>query len=163
MRLASFYLVLLVLQGFLSSLMAPVPAPDLFILIVLTLLWRIKPWQLVLVGYGAGLVQDIMGSGVLGTHAFSLAGAALAASFVRSQLSSTGVFERALLVFVACIGKWVVMTGMLLWLTGGVIAYERLASVALLETALTVATGMFILPWGLALLQRSRILQKELL
>ena len=39
-------------------------------------------WQLVLVGYGAGLVQDLVGSGVLGSHALALAAAALVASLV---------------------------------------------------------------------------------
>ncbi|NLG08848.1 MAG: rod shape-determining protein MreD [Deinococcales bacterium] len=163
MRLVIFYLILLVAQGFLSALLAPVPAPDLFLLAVLTLLWRVRPWQLVLVGYGAGLVQDLVGSGVLGSHAFALAAAALVATLVRAQLSNTGVLERALVVFVACLGKWVVMAGMLVWLTGGPFGLGRLGGVALIEATLTVAAGLLVLPWGAALLQRSRILQKELL
>lgn len=158
-----FYLILLVAQGFLSALLAPIPAPDLFLLAVLTLLWRIQPWQLVLLGYGAGLVQDVMGSGVLGAHAFALAMAALVASLVRAQLSNTGVFERMLVVFVASAGKWVVMAGMVVWLSGTSVGLGRLGSVALVEAALTVAAGLLVLPWGVALLERSRILQKELL
>lgn len=163
MRLFSFFIVLLVAQGFLSALLAPLPAPDLFLLGALVLLWRVKPWQLVLIGYGAGLLQDLIGSGVLGSHAFALAAAALAATFVRAQLSNTGVLERALLVFVASVGKWVVMTGLLAWLAGGSMSFARVGMVALMETALTVAAGLLVLPWGAALLQRSRILQKELL
>lgn len=163
MRLFSFYLVLLVAQGFLSALLEPLPAPDLFLLAVLVLLWRVKPWQLVLVGYGAGLLQDIVGYGVLGSHAFALAAAALVATFVRAQLSGSGVLERALLVFVASLGKWLVMAGMLIWLSGGDVSFARLSVVSLVESALTVAAGLLVLPWGAALLQRSRILQKELL
>ena len=60
MRLVLFYLVLLVPQGFLSALLAPVPAPDLFLLAALTLLWRVQPWQLVLVAYGIGILQDML-------------------------------------------------------------------------------------------------------
>lgn len=163
MRLVIFYLILLVAQGFLSALLAPVPAPDLFLLAVLTLLWRVRPWQLVLLAYGAGLVQDLMGSGILGTHALALAAAALVASLVRAQLSNTGVLERMLVVFVAALGKWAVMAGMLIWLAGGPIGMGRLGAVALIEATLTVAAGLLVLPWGAALLQRSRILQKELL
>lgn len=163
MRLVFFYLILLVAQGFIAALLAPLPAPDLFLLAVLTLLWRVKPWQLVLVGYGAGFIQDLVGGGVLGSHALALAAAALVASLVRAQLSNTGVLERALVVFVAGLGKWVVMAAMLIWLTGGELGYGRLGAVALVESALTVAAGLLVLPWGAALLQRSRILQKELL
>jgi hypothetical protein len=100
---------------------------------------------------------------VLGSHAYALAAAALVASLVRAQLSYTGVLERALVVFVASLGKWVVMTGVLLWLAGGEVGFGRLGVVALTESALTVAAGLLLLPWGAALLQRSRILQKELL
>src|SRR5690606_19384711 len=57
----------------------------------------------------------------------------------------------------------VVMAGMLVWLTGGPFGLGRLGGVALIEATLTVAAGLLVLPWGAALLQRSRILRKELL
>src|SRR5690606_194101 len=98
MRLVLFYLVLLVSQGFLSALLAPVPAPDLFLLAALTLLWRVQPWQLVLVAYVIGILQDVIGQGVLGMHAMALAGGALAATFVRAQLTNSGALERLLVV-----------------------------------------------------------------
>lgn len=158
-----FYLILIVAQGFFSSLLAPIPAPDFFLLAVLTLLWRIQPWQLVLVAYGVGLLQDVIGSGVLGTHAFALAAAALAGSMVRAQLSNTGVLERMLVVFVASLGKWVVMAGVVFWLSGSVAGWGKVGGVALVESVLTVAAGLIVLPWGSALLERSRVLQKELL
>ncbi len=163
MRLVLFYLVLLVSQGFLSALLAPLPAPDLFLLAVLTLLWRVQPWQLVAVAYGIGLVQDVGGQGVLGMHAMALAGGALAATFVRAQLTNSGALERLLVVFVAVVGKWAVMAMLLAWLVGGPYSLDRLGAVVAVESALTVLAGLLVLPWSAALLDRSRVLQKELI
>lgn len=163
MRLLFFYLVLLVSQGLLSALFSPVPAPDLFLLAVLTLLWRIQPWQLVLIAYGVGMVHDLVGQGVLGMQALSLAAGVLLASFVRAQLTNSGVLERMLVVFIAVVGKWGVMTLIMAWLTGGPINLLGIAAVAVVEGTLTVAAGLLVLPWSAALLERSRVLQKELL
>lgn len=163
MRLLLFYLVLVIAQGFLAALMTPIPTPDLFMIAVLTLLWRIQPWQLVLLAYGVGLLQDVMGAGVLGIHAFALAGAALAASIVRAQLTQSGLFERTLVILSAEAGKWVVLTPLLLWLSGSAESLVRVAAVASVEAVLTVGAGLLLLPWGAALLQRSRLLRKELL
>jgi len=163
MRLLLFYLVLVVAQGFLAALMTPIPTPDLFMIAVLTLLWRIQPWQLVLVAYGVGLLQDVMGAGVLGIHAFALAGAALAASIVRAQLTQSGLFERTLVILSAEAGKWIVLAPLLLWLSGSTESLVRVAAVASVEAVLTVGAGLLLLPWGAALLQRSRLLRKELL
>lgn len=163
MRLLLFYLVLIVAQGFLAALMRPVPTPDLFMIAVLTLLWRIRPWQLVLAAYGVGLLQDLMGAGVLGIHAFALAGAALAASIVRAQLTQSGLFERALIILSAEAGKWLVLTPLLLWLSGSAESLTRVGAVAAVESVLTVAAGLLLLPWGAALLERSRLLRRELL
>lgn len=163
MRLVLFYLVLLVSQGFISALLAPVPGPDLFLLAVLSLLWRIQPWQLVILAYAVGMLQDLVGQGVLGMHALALAGAALSASLVRAQLTNSGVLERMLVVFIAVLGKWAVIAVLMAWLTGGPISFSTVGAVAVVEGALTVAAGLLVLPWSAALLERSRVLQKELL
>ena len=163
MRLLLFYLVLVIAQGFLAAVMTPIPTPDLFMIAVLTLLWRIQPWQLVLLAYGVGLLQDVMGAGVLGIHAFALAGAALAASIVRAQLTQSGLFERTLVILSAEAGKWIVLAPLLLWLSGSTEPLVRVAAVASVEAVLTVGAGLLLLPWGAALLQRSRLLRKELL
>ncbi len=163
MRLLFFYLVLVVAQGFLAALLSPVPSPDLFLIAVLTLLWRIQPWQLVLVGFGIGALQDLMGAGVPGFHAMALATGALAASIVRAQLTQSGVFERMLVILTAVGGKWIVMAPMLVWLSGAPESLIRVFAVIAVEAALTVAAGLLLLPWGAALLQRSRLLRKELL
>jgi rod shape-determining protein MreD len=162
-RLALFYLLLVVAQGLLGALLAPVPPPDLFLVGVLTLLYRLPPWQLVLLGYGAGLLQDLIGHGALGVHALGLAAAALVASTVRAQLSQEGFLERGLAVLAAVAGKWTVIAVLLLWLTGGAQGWGAVAAIAALDAAFTVVAAVVLLPWGFALLARTKALRKELL
>jgi len=163
MRLVLFYLVLLMMQGFLGALLSPLPAPDLFLLAVLTLLWRLQPWQLVLLGYGVGMLQDVMGHGVLGTHAFGLAGAALFASFIRAQLTQSGFFEQLLIVLAAIAGKWVVMVAMLSWLSRAPGAALAALPMVPVEAVFTLLVSIFLLPFAEILLQRVSLLRKELL
>ncbi|CAN5850205.1 hypothetical protein BH23DEI1_BH23DEI1_04380 [soil metagenome] len=161
MRLALFYFVLVVTQGFLSTIMAPLPAPDLFLIGVLILLYRVPGWQLVLFGYGAGLLQDVIGHGALGVHALGLAGAALVATTVRSQLSQSGFLERSLAVVAAVVGKWVVVSVLLIWLAGGTSSLGSVAPVAAVDVAFTVVAATVLLPWGYALLARTAMLQRR--
>ncbi len=163
MRLALFYLLLVLSQGFLAALMAPLPPPDLFLIGVLTLLYRLPGWQLVLVGYGFGLLQDVIGHGALGVHALGLAAAALVATTVRAQLSQDGFLERSLAVLAAVSGKWFVVLLLLAWLSGGFGALSTALAIAALDMAFTVVAAMALLPWGFALLERTRLLQRELL
>ncbi|MEX2541054.1 MAG: rod shape-determining protein MreD [Trueperaceae bacterium] len=163
MRLFVFYLLLILGQGFLSALLAPLPAPDLFLLAMLTLVGRLAPWQLVSAGYGIGLLQDLIGNGVLGVHAFALSGAAMAALVVTAQLSQVGFFERVLKLLAAVVGKWVAMAAMVVWLSG---TFETLLSVPLVaafDLGFTVIVGLWLLPWADALFERASILRKELL
>jgi rod shape-determining protein MreD len=162
-RLALFYLLLVLLQGFLAAVMAPLPPPDLFLIGVLTLLYRLPGWQLVLVGYGFGLLQDVLGHGALGVHALGLAAAALVASSVRAQLSQEGFLERSLAVLAAAGAKWLVVLVLLRWLSGGFAAPATALAIAALDIAFTVVAAMALLPWGFALLERTRLLQRELL
>ena len=163
MRLVAFYLFLLAAQGLLSAAFGTLPAPDLFLVAVLTLLGRTAPWQLVGVAYGVGLLQDVVGHGTLGLHAIALAGAALVATAVRGQLSGTGLLERMLITFAAQAGKWVVATALLIWLSGVPAAPATLAAVAVTETVLTIAVALLVLPWAEATFAKSKVLQKELL
>ncbi len=163
MRLLAFYLVLLITQGFLAALMAPLPPPDLFLVAVLTLMGRMQPWQLVLVAYGVGLMQDAVGHGVLGMHAFGLAGAVLAASLVRAQLTQSGFFERLLVVGVAIVGKWAMMAVLLLWVAGSSTALAGLVRVVPFDAAFTLLVSLLLLPFADVLLERAKVLQKELL
>lgn len=157
MRRLLFYLSLVVAQGVLAVLIAPLPAPDLFLLGVMTLMARLSPWQLVAVAYGVGLVQDAMGHGVLGLHALGLAGAFLAASFVRAQLSQIGVYERLVLVAAALVGKWLVFALMLLWLNEAADLLAVALGVALPEFLLTLMLSPFVLQVADALIKRPNL------
>ena len=163
MRLAIFYILLIVFQGLLAALFAPLPPPDLFLLAVLTLLWRLPPWQLVLVAYGVGLVQDMIGFGTLGLHGLGLAGAVLVASFVRAQFNQADLLERLLVIASALLGKWLVFTFLLLWLSGSAEPFSQVARVMPLESLFTLVVGLWLLPYAEILMERSRVLQKELL
>ncbi len=145
MRLVAFYLLLILAQGLLSALIAPLPAPDLFLIAVLTLLPRLGPWQLVLAGYGIGLLQDLSGHGVIGLHALGLAGAAMAAALVRAQLSQSGIAERVLTILTGLAGKWVVMALMLVWMTGDWSSLASLPSTLLFDGIFTLAVGIWLL------------------
>ena len=163
MRLLGFYLVLFVGQSFLTAAMAPMPPPDLFLIAVLTLLYRVPAWQLVLIGFGVGLLQDLTGHGLLGLHALGLAAAGLVAGAVRAQLTGQGVLERALAAFAAVSAKWLVMAVLALWLSDGTLLWVSVATVASLDAAFTTLAALLLLPWGFALLERSKGLRKELL
>lgn len=163
MRLVAFYLALLALQGFLSAAFGTLPAPDLFLIAMLTLLGRVSPWQLVGVAYGVGLLQDVIGFGALGLHAIGLAAAALGASAVRMQLSGAGLLERTAILVAAQAAKWLVASALLVWLSGTPEEPATLAAVAVTETFLTAAFGLLLLPWADALIEKSKLLRKELL
>lgn len=164
MRLVLFYLILVLVQGFLTALLSPLPAPDLFLLALLTLLGRLPAWQLVLLGYAVGLTQDLIGHGVLGLHALALAGAALAANGLRAQLSQAGYFERMMMLLAALAGKWIVLAGLLLWLSPTpMAALTGALPIVPLDVAFTLLAGLWVLPWGEALLERASVLRKELL
>jgi rod shape-determining protein MreD len=162
-RLVVFYLLLVLGQGFLSALLAPLPAPDLFLLAVLTLMGRLAPWQLVTAAYGIGLLQDLIGNGVLGLHAFALSGAAMAALVLTAQLSQVGYFERLLKLLAALVGKWIAMTVLIVWLSGTAESLGRLSMVAAFDTGFTIIVGLWLLPWADALFERASVLRKELL
>lgn len=163
MRLLVFYLFLFLMQTFWSAWLAPYPAPDLFLLAMLTLLWRIPGWQLVLIGYGAGLLQDIVGHGYLGLHALGVAGGAMGALVVRSQLSQTSWLERSLAVLAAVVGKWLAIAPLLVWQTGTLSSLGSALSIVPLEAVFTLLFAFWLLPWADALMERTQLLRKELL
>ena len=160
MRLLLLYALLLALQGFLGGLMGPLSTPDLFLLGVLTLLWRVPAPQLVAVGYGVGGLQDLLGYGALGVHALGLAGGVLLATFVRSQVSQAGVWERFFVLVAALLGKWLVLTALLFWM-GGAAPFEEVLRVAPLEAAFTLLLGMWLLPFADLLRTRRAGLRRE--
>lgn len=163
MRLAIFYLFLFFMQSFWGAFLAPFPAPDLFLIAVLTLAWRIQPWQLILAAYGVGLFQDIAGNGFLGLHAFGLAGGAMAALLVRSQLSQTSFFEQSLAVLASVAGKWLAVMPLLIWQSGSWYILRGGLAVFPVEALFTMLFALWLLPWSSALMERTQLLRKELL
>lgn len=158
-----FYLLIVLGQGFLSAVLSPLPAPDLFLLAMLTLMGRLSPWQLVMAAYGIGLFQDLIGNGVLGLHAFSLAGAAMIATFVTAQLSQVGFFERLIRLGAAVVGKWLALTALVVWLSGSAESLGSLSVMAIFDAGFTMIVGLWLLPWADALFERTAVLRKELL
>lgn len=163
MRLVVFYLLLFLGQSFWGASLAPYPAPDLFLIGVLTLLWRVQPWQLVLLAYGVGLLQDAFGGAYLGLHALGLAGGAMAALLVRAQLTETSFFERSLAVLAAVVGKWLSVAPLLVWQTGTFYALRGVLDLFPVEALFTLLFALWLLPWSEALMERTGLLRKELL
>lgn len=163
MRLAAFYVLLLVFQGLLTALMAPLPAPDLFLVAVLTLVPRMNAWQLVLAAYGIGLLQDLSGHGALGLHALALAGGALAAVAITSLLSQSGIMERIITLLAGLAGKWLVMAGLLVWLTGSWASLSSLPATLLFDSVFTLAIGTWLLGLAENLQPPPRGLNREVL
>jgi rod shape-determining protein MreD len=161
MRLFFFYFLLLLIQGFLGTLLAPWPAPDLFLLAMMTLIWRFQAWQLVLFGYGIGLLQDVIGHGEWGVHAFGLAGAALVTSLIKAQLSQRGLFTRSLLFLAAFVGKWLAITPLVLWQTGTMSSLEGILRVIPVELFFTLLAGLIVIPWGDALMERTLLVRRN--
>ena len=163
MRLAAFYLLLLVFQGLFGAVLAPLPAPDLFLVAALTLVPRMNPWLLVLAAYGIGLLQDLSGQGVLGMHALALAGGVLAAAAVTRLLSQSGFMERVLVLLAGLIGKWTVLSGMLVWLTGSWSSLATLPATLLFDSVFTLAAGVWLLGLAESLQPSPRGLSREVL
>lgn len=161
MRLFLFYFLLFIIQGFLGTLLAPWPAPDLFLLAMLTLIWRFQAWQLVVAGYAIGLLQDVIGHGEWGIHAFGLAGAAMAASVLKAQLSQRGTFTRSLLFLAAFVGKWLAITPLLLWQTGTLSSLGGILRVMPVELFFTLLASLVIIPWGDALMERTLLVRRN--
>jgi rod shape-determining protein MreD len=143
-------LLLLVLQGILTPLLEPYPAPDLVLLAALLSLERLRLGRAVLLAYGLGMLQDLTGSGVLGFHALGLAGGVFCAGWVTTRGNGTWG-ARALALVAATLGKWLVLTLLLGYLgdlpplpsilgEGGRELLATLAALSLLHPLLNVAT-----------------------
>jgi rod shape-determining protein MreD len=163
MRLLLFFLLLLMAQGFLGVLLAPLAAPDLFLLALIALLWRIQPWNLILIAYATGLFQDLLGHGHLGVHALGLAGAMMGAVLIRSQFTSSEVLSRVLAVGMAMVCKWLAIVPLVVWQSGSLGSLKGILSVMPAELLLTFLTSFVIVPWAEALLEKTRLLRRELL
>lgn len=149
------------MQGFWDALLAPLPAPDLFLLGMVVLVWRVPPWQLVLIAYGIGLLQDIIGHGILGLHALGLAAAALGAILVWAQLRQSGIYARTFVVLGALAAKWLAITPLLIWQTGILESALDVLRVAPIEAVLTLLLSFLIFPWGMSLFKPVLLMERE--
>lgn len=162
MPLFLFYLLLLILQGFLAALFSPSPVPDLFIIMVLSLGWRLPRWQFILLAYAIGLLQDMMGYGNLGLHALGLASAAFVVSLLRLLLHQRYIVEQLLMVVAALLTKWLAFTLLMFWLEVEE-PWRYLQRTAPLELLLTLIFASILLPFAYWLIERQGILRKDLL
>ncbi len=159
MRLLLFYLILLSFQGFVGALLAPLPGADFFLLIALTLIRRLKAWQLILVAYSIGLLQDLIGHGIFGLHAFALAVAIFMALLIKGQFSQ-GFVSQLILIITALFGKWLAILAIVYWLNPGLESLQVIQRVMPYELIFTLLLGIFILPWAESLMQKA-LLAKE--
>ena len=115
-RRVFFVLVVLGAQGVMGVVLPVfVSPPDLFLLTALALTSRLTPLWTLLIGYGLGLVQDILGAGTLGFHAAGIMAGVLAAGFVRRGLSNDNSVNNALGVVAALLTKWLVFIALGYW------------------------------------------------
>ncbi|MFC4455712.1 Rod shape-determining protein MreD [Deinococcus sonorensis] len=153
-RAIVYFLLLLGLQGALASLLAPlgVTAPDLFLLTGVALALRLRSVPALLAGYGVGLLQDVLGHGLLGLHAAAVAGGVLLVLGARRQLTDGGVVGAILTVVIAILGQWTAFLILTYWLRGGLVTVDALMRVLPWELALTVLVYPLwnrLMSWGL--------------
>lgn len=112
LMIVAYFVLLIIAQGFLSRLLEPIgiAPPDLFLLTGAALAWRWRPVGALLGAFAVGLLQDILGAGVLGLHASGLAGGALLVLAVRRWLPGGGWRRLALTVAAALAGQWLTFT-----------------------------------------------------
>lgn len=147
-------LLLIAAQGVLSRLAdwAGVPAPDLFLLTGAALAWRLPPIYVLLAAYGVGLVQDVLGGGMLGLHAAGVSGGALMVLLVRRYFADSGVFQAMLTVLTAVVGEWLAFLFLTYWLRAELVTVDLLIhTVPLLfvGTLLVYAIWERVVEWGI--------------
>jgi rod shape-determining protein MreD len=140
-----FVLLVLGLQG---SLGAVVPAflspPDLFLLVALFVATRVPLFTALWVGYAIGLLQDVLGGGLIGFHAAGILAGVFASSFVRRGLSAETNINHAVTALVALLGKWLVFIALNYWTRQNLISLETFIYRFLPEVLLTLVIGPFI-------------------
>lgn len=137
LMILAYFVLLIIAQGFFTRLLAPLglAPPDLFLLTGAALAWRWRPIGALLGAFGVGLLQDILGAGVLGLHAAGLAGAALLVLAVRRWLPGGGWRRLVLTVAAALIGQW---------LTFMILTYGARTNLVTLDSLLRLVPATFL-------------------
>jgi rod shape-determining protein MreD len=134
-----FFLVILAIQGPLRYLLPPgFGPPDLFLLASLVLAARVKPVWGLLAAYGLGLVQDLVGHGLLGLHAIGLAGAVLLYYGLQRWLGRHTLLQETLGLLAALLGQWGSYLIVAAWLRDGLITPHTLVTIFPLEVLATL-------------------------
>jgi rod shape-determining protein MreD len=140
-----FVLVMLGLQGaigmFIPIFLSP---PDIFLLVALFAAARVPLFWALCIGYSLGLLQDILGAGLIGFHAAGILAGVFTSSFVRRGLSAETSFNHATTAFVALLAKWLVFIALNYWTRQGILSLETLLYRFLPEIALTLLIGPIV-------------------
>jgi len=139
-RAVVYFLLLVGLQGALSSLLTRtgITPPDLFLLTGVAFALRLRSLPALLAGYGIGLLQDVLGHGLLGLHAAGVAGGVLVLVGLRRFITDSGVFQSILTVVSAILGQWAAFLILTYWLRGGLVTVDALVHVLPWEAGLTL-------------------------
>ncbi|GAA5502914.1 hypothetical protein Dxin01_02661 [Deinococcus xinjiangensis] len=131
---------LLVAQSLLSRLLLPlgVPPPDLFLLTGLLLTRRLSRGSALLAAYGVGLLQDILGAGVLGLHAAGVAGGVLLVLLTRRIMPPSALGQTLFQVAAALLGQWLTFMFLTYWLRTGLVTVDTLTRVLPLSFVTTL-------------------------
>ncbi len=140
-----FILVILGLQGVMGAVLPiMISPPDLFLLVALFAAARVPLFAAVCIGYSLGLLQDILGAGLLGYHAAGIMAGVFASNFIRRGLSAETSFNHATTAFVALLAKWLVFLVLNYWTRQNTITLETIPFRFLPEVLLTLLLGPLV-------------------
>ncbi len=145
LRRIIFVLVILGLQGVLGMLIpAFISPPDILLLVALFVATRVPLFWALIIGYSIGLLQDILGVGLLGFHAAGIMAGVFASSFVRRGLSAETSINHATAAFTALIAKWLVFIALNYWTRQGLIGFETILYRFIPEIVITLMVGPLV-------------------
>lgn len=149
MRAVAFVLIVLALQSALGVLLpSGFTQPDVFLLTALTISARVRPQVALWMAFGIGLLQDVLGQGLIGFHGAGIAAGVFASFFVRRFLSAETNLNHATAVLVAEVAKWLVFVILAYWTRSGLFSSLTLLNIFLPELITTLLIGPLI--YGLA-------------
>lgn len=139
MRPTLLILIVVILQGaFIPLLGLNSAAPDLFLLLALLLALRLPPLYGLLLAYGIGLGQDILGHGFLGLHAAGLGAAALLFYGWRQLLGGNNLWQVGLQTVASIVGQWLAFAIITYWLRNDLVTIDTLRTVFPLQLFATL-------------------------
>lgn len=148
-RYVIFVILILGIQGAIGIVLpAFISPPDLFLLVALFVATRVPLFWALCIGYAIGLLQDILGVGLIGFHAAGIMAGVFVSSFVRRGLSAETSLNHATAAFVALLAKWLVFIALNYWTRQGLISLETLLYRFIPEVLLTLLVGPLVFAWA---------------